>query len=222
MFIPYQSTPNPDAVKFLPPARLSLGPPAPFEAGDVPMAPLAQVLLALDGVLRTMVGEDFVTVTRRADGPGWGVLRPRIVASLADHLADRPAPWSPDADADAALADDTVEREIRQVIGLYVRPGAQSDGGDILIDRFDAATGTLFIRMEGACNGCPSSQLTLKAGVEQLVRRFVPEVLRVEHLSPTPTTRHEPAWRRWLTAKGASQAGAAKRPIFLHNGRSTA
>jgi Fe-S cluster biogenesis protein NfuA len=142
-------------------------------------------------------------------------LKPEILATLATYLVDGPPPWS-GASAQAGPSDEQVESEIRQVIALHVRPGAQRDGGDIAVERFDPDTGVLFIRMEGACNGCPSSQLTLRAGVEQIVRRYVPEVVRVEHLVAAPGPAREPAWRRWLDRAGSGPARA--RTLFSHNG----
>jgi Fe-S cluster biogenesis protein NfuA len=219
MFISFQITPNPDALKFLPQARLNLGEVLNIERSAGAMPPLAKALFELDSVLRVMLGGDFVTVTRHTAGEPWSSLKPQVLAVLASHLLAHPEPWAGGAEA-LAPTDAALEAEIRQVIGLYVRPGAQRDGGDITVERFDAATGVLHVRMEGACNGCPSSQLTLRASVETIVRRYVPEVTRVEHAAPEASTAmREPAWKKWFSRAAPSQpTGARPGPIFSHNG----
>ncbi len=215
MFIPFQSTPNPDALKFLPPARLTLGDVLALDRGVNPQPPLAEALFQIEGVLRVMIGPDFVTVTRRPDAERWTALKPEILATLASHFLGNPPPWG-DGAANPGPTDEQVESEIRQVIAMHVRPGAQRDGGDITVERFDPSSGVLFVRMEGACNGCPSSQLTLRASVEQIVRRYVPEVLKVEHSAGPSGPAREPTWRRLLdrATVGASRA----RTVFSHNG----
>jgi len=216
MFIQFQPTPNPEALKFLPHTRLNAGAVLNVERDGPVVPPLATALFEIDAVLRVMIGEDFVTVTRRPDGETWTELKPQVLAALASFLQGRPAPWAAD-DEGEPIAGEEIEAEIRQVIALHVRPGAQRDGGDITVERFDATSGVLFIRMEGACNGCPSSQLTLRAGVEQIVRRYVPEVLRVEHLAESPDGPREPRWRRWFDRAPAAAPSRA-RTVFAHNG----
>ena len=217
MFILHATTPNPDAMKFMPHVRLISGTPRAIARGAAEASnnPLAAALFALDDVAAILIGEDFVTVTRRAEGASWAVLRPQVVFALGDYLATPRTTTVVDDEVETAEAD-IVESEIRQVLGLYVRPMAQSDGGDIVFDRFDPAEGVLWIRMEGACGGCPSSQLTLKAGVEQTVRRYVPEVRRVEVIE-THRENAEPAWKRWLA--GAKSDRAPRRPHFQHKGK---
>lgn len=216
MFILHATTPNPDAMKFMPHVRLTSGSPRAIarDSAEASRDPLAIALFALDDVAALLIGEDFVTVTRNARGAPWSVLRPQVVFALGEHLATPRPDLEPEAET--SVGPDEVESEIRQVLGLYVRPAAQSDGGDIVFDRFDAAEGVLWIRMEGACGGCPSSQLTLKAGVERTVRRFVPEVMRVEVTTIPPKTS-APAWKRWLAA--AKSDKPARRPVFRHQGQ---
>lgn len=218
MFILHATTPNPDAMKFMPHVRLTSGAPRAIarDAAEASRHPLALALFALDDVAGLLVGEDFVTVTRRSDGAPWSVLRPQVVFALAEHLSSPRTTIADQDETEATVEPDTVESEIRQVLGLYVRPAAQSDGGDIVFDRFDPVEGVLWIRMEGACGGCPSSQLTLKAGVERTVRRYVPEVLRVEVIEERRKNA-EPAWKRWLA--GAKTDQAPRRPLFQHKGK---
>jgi len=213
-----ERTPNPEALKFLPHRRLTDGRGWSFtrDSSDLAVSPLAIALFELESVARVHIGEDFVTVTRAVDGEAWTTLRIQVVAAIADVLgADRPAVRPPDA---APVLASPLEDEIRQVLGAYVRPGVARDGGDIVLDRFDAETGVLWVRMEGACGGCPSSRQTLKQAVEQIVRRYVPEVRAVEEAASAAP--REPAWRRWFSGpKGAPAGEGPKRPLFSHNGR---
>jgi Fe-S cluster biogenesis protein NfuA len=116
--------------------------------------------------------------------------------------------------------DEEIEAEIRSVLHLWVRPGVARDGGDILFDRFDAGTGVLRIRMQGACGGCPSSRLTLKVGVERIVRRYVPEVLSVEDVAGDTAAPAPSRLTGWLASLPA-RTEPPKRPIFTYRGRET-
>lgn len=217
MLILFEKTPNPEAVKFLPQARLTDGRIWSYRRGDpaVEGSPLASLLFELDDVRGVQIAQEHVTVTRDPSGAPWGSLRGLVVAVLAEHLASG-KPAVRDTEAPAVPADQ-IEAEICQVLGLHVRPGAARDGGDIVFERFDPATGVLWIRMEGACGGCPSSRTTLKAGVERIVRRYVPEVLRVEEYLVEPADRggFRPNWLRkldpWVRGR--------RRVDFSHNGR---
>lgn len=218
MLILSERTPNPEALKFLPHMRLTDGRGFSFtrESADLAASPLALALFELDGVDRVHIGEDFVTVTRRAGGEAWTTLRIQVVAAIADILGEgRPAVVASDGEG---VSSNQLEEEIRQVLGLHVRPGVARDGGDIVFDHLDVETGILWIRMEGACGGCPSSRLTLKDAVERIVRRYVPEVKAVEEVIPDKAERQPPPWPRWLKAAQPT-TGAPKRPVFRHNGR---
>lgn len=217
MLILAERTPNPDALKFLPQMRLTDGRGWSFTRGgeDLTISPLAEALFGLASIARVHVGEDFVTVTRAPDGESWTTLRIQVVAVIADVLGEgRPAVRPPE---DAGSAADDLEAEIRDVLARHVRPGVARDGGDIVFDRLDADTGVLWVRMEGACGGCPSSRRTLKEAVEQIVRRYVPEVTAVAEAEPAGATR-PPAWKRWFGGD-APGARVPARPVFRHNGR---
>jgi Fe-S cluster biogenesis protein NfuA len=146
-----------------------------------------------------------------------------VISALADHLdSGRPAVT---AAAGAVEAGDRIEGAIRQALELYVRPGVARDGGDVLFERFDADSGVLWIRMQGACGGCPSARVTLKSGVERIVRQHVPEVARVEETTDGAEAASEPPsrgagarladWARALTGRTASAPGT----VFTHAGR---
>jgi Fe-S cluster biogenesis protein NfuA len=217
LLILFEKTPNPDALKFLPHARLTDGGGRSYRRDDPSRSasPLAELLFELADVRSILIARDHVTVTRDPAGAPWSGLRGLVVAALAEHLASgRPAILEADS---PAIPADQIETEIRQVLGLHVRPGAARDGGDILFERFDAPTGVLWIRMEGACGGCPSSRMTLKSGVERIVRRYVPEVTRVEeHVGEAPdkVAAARPQWLQNLRAWGQSR----RQVSFRHNG----
>jgi Fe-S cluster biogenesis protein NfuA len=221
MFVLTEHTPNPDALKFVPHVKLTAGSSRWFEPDRFAPeeSPLAARLFELDGVRRVFIAPDFVTVTRSAAGPGWPDLRYPVIAAIAEHLeAGRPvmtetAPAGPQDDG-----EDEIVSEILQVLGRHVRPGVARDGGDVLFESFDPDTGVVRVRMQGACGGCPSSRLTLKAGIEQILRRYVPEVTRVEEAVPAEPA--EPPAARWKAlAKAAGEGARRARTLFTHGGQ---
>ena len=226
MFIVTEQTPNPDAMKFEPHVQLTDGATFAFNRTDFDprQSPLAERLFALADVSAVFVAPEFVTVTRSSTGRPWPALRREAIAAIADHLDSGAAAIAHDAVGDVApsppatASEEEIEAEIRSVLHLWVKPGVARDGGDILFDRFDAGTGVLWIRMQGACGGCPSSRLTLKAGVERIVRRYVPEVLSVEEAVADAATPSPSRLKDWLASLPA-RTGPAKRPIFTHLGR---
>lgn len=221
MLILTEATPNPDALKFL--VQIPGAPEVlPLERGEANSAssPLAARLFAISGVARCLLTTTFVTVRREPSGPSWRELKPQVLLALADQitsgeLALRGALPQP------AVADDQLAEEIRAVLAAHVRPGVARDGGDVLFERFEAASGTLWIRMVGACGGCPSARLTLKGNVELLVRRYVPEVLRVEEAEPRDGVRGPTLaerLRRMVQDLGDAPA-RPRRTLFTRNGR---
>jgi Fe-S cluster biogenesis protein NfuA len=189
MFIQTQSTPNPETLKFLPGRPVSPVTPYAFETeAESAASPLAEALFAITGVRGVFLGEDFVSITK-ADAADWSVLKPRALAAIMDHFVSGAPVLADGADARAREdADDQVYEgetaeivaEIKDLIATRVRPAVAQDGGDIVFRRFDAATGVVHLSMRGACSGCPSSAMTLKQGVENLLRHYVPEVTAVE------------------------------------------
>jgi NFU1 iron-sulfur cluster scaffold homolog, mitochondrial len=190
MFIQTQSTPNPATMKFLPGQDVS--PETPYEfisLEEAAASPLAAALFGINGVRTVFLGSDFVSITK-SDDADWSHLKPQALAAIMDHfvsgapvIADRSVPASETADEDeVAYEGETAEivAEIKELIATRVRPAVANDGGDILFKRFDADTGIVHLTMRGACSGCPSSTLTLKQGVENLLRHYVPEVTAVE------------------------------------------
>lgn len=183
MFIQTEPTPNPNVLKFLP-GRAVTDPPREFlSVAEAQASPLAQALFGLEGVAGVFFGSDYISVTRGEPGPDWASLKAPILAAVMDHfVSGAPLLTSGDDEADATGDDSEVVAEIKHLLDSRVRPAVAQDGGDILFDSFDEATGVLSLRMRGACAGCPSSSATLKSGVEQMMRHYVPEVTRVEQV----------------------------------------
>ncbi|HIG23922.1 MAG TPA: NifU family protein [Henriciella marina] len=192
MFIQTEPTPNPDTIKFIPGETVA-GAVGPFDFAGVEEAgssPLAQTVFNVDGVTRVFLGPDFLSVSK-AEGSDWKHLRPMVLAAIMDHyvaglpvLSDGGA--APQVDANATTVDDyegetaEIVGEILELIETRVRPAVAQDGGDITFQRFDADTGIVHLAMRGACAGCPSSTMTLKQGIENMLKAYVPEVNAVE------------------------------------------
>ncbi len=184
MFIQTEPTPNPNVLKFLPGRDVADSPTDFVNAEEAVASPLAEALFALEGVTGVFFGYDYVSVTRDTHGPEWSTMKAPILAAVMDQFVSgaplmRNAP--PASHADGA-EDSEIVAEIKQLLDSRVRPAVAQDGGDILFDAFDLETGVLTLRMRGACAGCPSSSATLKAGVEQMMKHYVPEVTRVEQV----------------------------------------
>lgn len=192
MFIQTEATPNPDTLKFLPGRDLAADGPLEFLSAEAAQeSPLARRLFQLEGVAGVFFGRDFLTVSRRG-GLDWAGLKAPILAAIMDWavagepLVDQALSRSEAARVavdDANEESSQIVREIRDLLDSRIRPAVAQDGGDIEFDRFDAESGVVHLRMRGACAGCPSSAATLKAGVENLLRHYVPEVTRVEQIA---------------------------------------
>ncbi|KAA0968565.1 NifU family protein [Aureimonas fodinaquatilis] len=188
MFIQTESTPNPQTLKFLPGRVVLESGTAEFlDAADAAArSPLAARLLAIDGVTSVFFGYDFVTVTR--DATEWPHLKPAILAGIMEHfMSSQPVMAagsgiaSGDSDSGEEFfepGDESLVATIKELIETRVRPAVAQDGGDITFRGFK--DGVVFLNMRGACAGCPSSTATLKHGIENLLRHFVPEVEAVE------------------------------------------
>ncbi|MBS0504114.1 MAG: NifU family protein [Proteobacteria bacterium] len=186
MLIETETTPNPATLKFLPGRPVMTGGTRDFATPEEAEAsPLAEALFGLGDVEGVFFGSDFVSVTA-APGAEWRDLKPDVLSVLLDHFSgDMPlfragsaagiaiedeAPLDDPADAD-------IVSQIRELIDTRVRPAVANDGGDIIYRGFQQ--GTVFLKMQGACSGCPSSTATLKQGIEQLLKYYVPEVTEV-------------------------------------------
>jgi len=184
MFIQTEPTPNPNALKFLPGREVSAEPREFLTIDEATASPLAEALFELEGVAGVFFGSDYVSVTRDPAGPDWSQMKAPILAAIMDQFVSG-APLMRGGDLDSVSPegeDSEIVAEIKQLLDSRIRPAVAQDGGDILFDAFDEETGVLSLRMRGACAGCPSSSATLKAGVEQMMKHYVPEVTRVEQV----------------------------------------
>lgn len=189
MFIETETTPNPATLKFLPGQQVMPAGTRDFATPeDAEASPLAQALFDTGEVTGVFFGGDFVSVTA-APGVDWGVLKPQVVAILLDHFVSQ-APLFAGGDATGFTVpgeqDDTIEEDpadadiidqIKELIETRVRPAVANDGGDIRYRGY--RDGVVYLAMQGACSGCPSSTATLKHGIEGLLKHYVPEVHEV-------------------------------------------
>ena len=183
MFIQTETTPNPATLKFLPGRAVLKGGTRDFrDAGEAAaVSPLAARLFEIDGVTGVFLGSDFVSVTK--NGGEWQHLKPAVLGAIMEHfLSGEPVLF---AGGDAAASgedfdakDAEVVAAIKELIETRVRPAVANDGGDIIFHGYRA--GTVYLKMHGACSGCPSSTATLRNGIENLLKHFVPEVESVQ------------------------------------------
>lgn len=185
MFIETEDTPNPATLKFLP-GRTVTGdaPPVDFADADAVSgrSELASALFGQPGVRRVFLGSDFVSVTK-SDDIAWGDLKPVVLGTITTFFASgRPVLSGAQdaADHDISPEDADVVSRIRDLLDTRVRPAVAGDGGDIAFRGY--RDGVVFLAMQGACSGCPSSRATLKHGVENMLRHYVPEVQSVEQV----------------------------------------
>jgi Fe-S cluster biogenesis protein NfuA len=189
MLIETEPTPNPATLKFLPGrAVIESGPPRDFaDEEEAEASPLAAALFSLGDVTGVFYGRDFIAVTA-GEGVEWRDLKPQVLGVLLDHFSSHAPLFRAGTahdividDDDAAFADNPedadIVAQIKELIETRVRPAVANDGGDIVYRGFDK--GTVYLAMHGACAGCPSSTATLKQGIEQLLKHYVPEVTEV-------------------------------------------
>lgn len=186
MFIQTETTPNPATLKFLP-GRDVLG--GEFVGGSVDLtdaesakvSPLATRLFAVAGVEGVFLGSDFVTVTK-ADAADWTALKPALLGAIMEHFMSGLPVMNANAAATGAEevfdpADGQIVSQIKELIETRVRPAVAQDGGDIIFRGFDR--GVVLLQMQGSCSGCPSSTATLRYGIENMLKHYVPEVSEV-------------------------------------------
>lgn len=188
MFIQTEDTPNPATLKFLP-GRDVTGPnrsPEDFQRGDdVNHAPLAEMLFMIPDIARVFFGADYVSVTK-GDDAQWKHLKPAVLGAIMDFFVAGGVPLTEqiakELESEHVYEGETLEivEQIKELIELRVRPAVAQDGGDIVFKHFNDENGTVFLEMRGACAGCPSSTMTLKSGIENLLKHYVPEVTSVE------------------------------------------
>lgn len=178
LFIQTEETPNPATLKFFPGRVIMPEGTADFKSRETATkSPLALKLFDIDGVKGVFFGSDFISVSKE-DTLEWAVLKPAILGVIMEHfITHQPLFYNEATSSSSEEEDDPVVAQIKEILDTRIRPAVAMDGGDIVFDHFDE--GILFVRMQGACSGCPSSSGTLKAGIENMLRHYVPEVLEV-------------------------------------------
>lgn len=194
MFIETEETPNPATLKFLP-GRVVMGNAGTLDFADsaavAGRSPLAEVLFAIPGVERVFLGEDFISVTK-ASHTEWDDMRGCVLSVLMDHLiAGQPIVLEGEALKNTSISEEieyettdpedvAIVTQIKELLNTRIRPAVAADGGDIVYRGYQ--NGVVRLTMQGACSGCPSSRATLRHGVENLLRHYIPEVISVEQV----------------------------------------
>ncbi|XP_012287901.1 NFU1 iron-sulfur cluster scaffold homolog, mitochondrial [Orussus abietinus] len=185
MFIQTQDTPNPNSLKFLPGVSvLEPGQTKDFPNGtEAYCSPLAKMLFRIEGVKAVFFGPDFITVTKMDEEVDWRVLKPEVFATIMDFFASGlPILTESQQPSDTQITeeDDETVQMIKELLDTRIRPTVQEDGGDILFMGFE--NGIVKLKMQGSCTNCPSSIVTLKNGVQNMMQFYIPEVLGVEQV----------------------------------------
>jgi len=179
MFIQTEPTPNPATLKFLPGRTVMEQGTAHFaNEASAARSPLALRLFALPGVAGVFLGADFITVTKDP-GAEWYQLKSAVLGAIMEHFTAGPPVIVAAAETESAgdEPDDEIVVQIKELLETRVRPAVAQDGGDIIFHRYE--DGVVYLHMQGSCSGCPSSTATLKAGIENMLRHYVPEVVEV-------------------------------------------
>lgn len=189
MFIQTEATPNPATLKFLPGREVLREGSADFRDPETARqsSPLAGRLFDIPGVTGVFFGYDFITVSK--EGADWQHLKPAVLGTIMEHFMSNqpvmagsgPAPESSETEEFYDKEDEEIVLTIKELLDTRVRPAVAQDGGDITFRGYE--NGVVFLHMKGACAGCPSSTATLKHGIQNLLRHFVPEVQQVEQIA---------------------------------------
>ncbi len=178
MFIQTEETPNPQAMKFFPGQEVMGTGARNFDSKEVALcSPLALQLFNIKGVSNVFFGHDYVTVTKET-AKDWNTLKPAVLGAIMDYyLSGKPLFYENATKEEKATEDDPLTAQIKELLETRVRPAIAMDGGDIVFEDFQ--DGVVFVKLHGACAGCPSSTATLKSGIENMLRHYIPEVQEV-------------------------------------------
>jgi len=183
MFIQTEQTPNPQTLKFLPGIVVMDEGTAFFQNIDkTSNSPLAKKLFDVDGVTGVFFGSDFITVTKN-DSLDWQVMKPLILGAIMDHFNSGEPTINNETNDKGEKSllenseDSDIVKQIKELLDTRVRPAVAMDGGDIVYDNYE--NGIVYLHMQGACSGCPSSMATLKMGIENMLKHYIPEVKEV-------------------------------------------
>ncbi|MFO0109249.1 MAG: NifU family protein [Alphaproteobacteria bacterium] len=184
MFIETEATPNPNTLKFLP-GQAVLGEKTAFftSRDNAATSPLAAALFVLPDIRAVFYGADFVTVTK-TEAASWDVIKPQVLTTMMEHyqsgnpLMLEAAPKRESSPTSYSDDEQEIVAQIKELLETRVRPAVAQDGGDIVFHSFKS--GIVHLEMHGACSGCPSSTATLKQGIENMLKHYIPEVIAVE------------------------------------------
>lgn len=184
MFIQTQETPNPLTLKFVPGRSLLKENTKTYNftsVSEAKQSPLALQLFRVDGVKGVFFGEDFITITKQSEDLHWGVMKPEIFATIMDFLNSGKAVINDEyvdldevTDTTILPEDDDTVAMIKELLESRIKPMVQEDGGDVIYKGFE--DGVVKLKLQGSCTGCPSSQVTLKSGIKNMMQFYVPEV----------------------------------------------
>lgn len=179
MFIQTENTPNPSTLKFLPGRDVMPSGTADFANAEAAnRSPLAAKLFTVDGVASVFLGGDFITVGK-TEATTWSNLKPLLLSVIMDFFSSGLLPVITEGGEKAADGEETdLVRQIKELLDTRVRPAVAQDGGDIIFRSFE--DGIVYVHLQGACSGCPSSTATLKHGIENMLKYYVPEVVAVQ------------------------------------------
>ena len=180
MFIQTEQTPNPSTIKFIPGCEVMTRGTAEFaDPAHASASPLARRIFDVKGVTKVFLGRDFVAVTK-ADDADWQGVKAFVLGAIMDHFTAGLPVMDDEGDHPSATHDDNdseAVRRIKELLETHIRPAVANDGGDVLFSAFE--DGVVYLHMRGACAGCPSSTMTLKMGIERLLKHYVPEIREV-------------------------------------------
>ena len=187
MFIQTEQTPNPNAIKFIPGMKVASSPQHFTETADAKKSFLVQTLLNTKYIKEVFLGAEFITVTKENESD-WEILKPEVIMIIMNHITSGlPIIEESDEQKDDLTEDNAtnkatgyskIEQEIIEIIETRVRPAVSMDGGDIIYQSFE--DGVVKLQLHGACSGCPSSTITLKNGIESMLKHYIPEVKEVQ------------------------------------------
>ncbi len=182
MFIQTEGTPNPATLKFLPGCAVMKKGTANYTAvADAGNSPLAQRLFDIEGIAGVFLGSDFITATK-TENKDWDVMKPQILGAIMEHfMSGKPVVSegeAPAADSKPAEGGDAITQQIKELLDTRVRPAVAQDGGDITFESYQ--DGIVYLKLQGSCSGCPSSTATLKHGIENMLKYYIPEIREVQ------------------------------------------
>ncbi|XP_021230488.1 NFU1 iron-sulfur cluster scaffold homolog, mitochondrial isoform X1 [Numida meleagris] len=184
MFIQTQDTPNPNSLKFIPGKEVLESRTMEFSSPAAAFcSPLARQLFRIEGVKSVFFGPDFITITKESEDLDWNLLKPDIYATIMDFFASGlpvVTEEAPRTDTAQSEEDDEVVLMIKELLDTRIRPTVQEDGGDVIYKGFE--DGIVQLKLQGSCTSCPSSIITLKNGIQNMLQFYIPEVEGVEQV----------------------------------------